>query len=216
MSRILTTAALSLCALLLGGCATTVSSTVATFHQWPAALEDKSYVFELPPSEQETLEWRSYQQVVKNELAKHGFVEANGAPPALAVAMRFASTEIPVQLVVPYMPPFAYQYPNIGFRMPSRPMATLYRGVYDPFWGPHPAYQRTVDDQFKRELRIVISSARDGQRLYDVSVQNISDNISTPEIMPAMVQSAFTDFPGQSGKVRRVVLKQQPSAATAP
>lgn len=206
MPRILTTATLALCALLLGGCATTVSSTVSTFHQWPAAVEDKSYVFELPPPEEETLEWRSYQQMVKNELARHGFTEANGAPPAMRVAMRFNSAEVPVQVVAT----MGYPVANIGFRYGPRPFGPLWmRGVYDPFWGPHPAYQRSMDDQYKRELRVAITSARDGQRLYDVLVQNISDNIETPEIMAALVQSAFIDFPGQSGKVRRVVLKQQ-------
>lgn len=207
MSRFFTVAAAALCALLLGGCATTVSSTVATFHQWPATMDDKRYVFELPPEPEHTLEWRSYQELVKKELARHGFTEANGEPPALTVAMRFATNEVPVQVIQPWAMPYAYPIHGIGFR--GRPGPFWHRAVYDPFWGPHPAYQRSVDDVYKRDLHIAISSARDGQRLYDVTVQNVSDTLSTPEIMPALVQSAFTDFPGESGKVRRVVLKQQ-------
>jgi hypothetical protein len=45
--------------LLLGGCATTIRSNVTTFHQWPAQLPDKSYVFEAPPPQEDTLELRS-------------------------------------------------------------------------------------------------------------------------------------------------------------
>ena len=36
---------MALSALLLGGCATTIRSDVPTFHQWPAQIQDKSYVF---------------------------------------------------------------------------------------------------------------------------------------------------------------------------
>ena len=57
-----------------------------------------------------------------------------------------------------------------------------------------------------------IKQARDGKRLFDVTVHNTSRNMSTPEIMPALVQSAFEGFPGPSGVARRVELKQEPKS----
>jgi hypothetical protein len=41
----------------------------------------------------------------------------------------------------------------------------------------------------------------------DVTVQNTSRKQSTPAVMPALVQSAFTGFPGQNGQVKQVDLK---------
>ncbi|MEG1118353.1 MAG: DUF4136 domain-containing protein, partial [Janthinobacterium sp.] len=54
---------------LLTGCATTIRSDVTVFHEWPAQLQDKSYVFEAPAAENDTLEYRSYQNLVRAELA---------------------------------------------------------------------------------------------------------------------------------------------------
>jgi hypothetical protein len=42
-------------ALLLGGCATTIRSDVTTFHKWPAQLPDKTYVFDAPAPQDDTL-----------------------------------------------------------------------------------------------------------------------------------------------------------------
>jgi len=56
--------------LLLSGCATTLRSNVTVFHQWPADLSEKTYVFETPPPAEDTLEHRNYLGLVSNELAK--------------------------------------------------------------------------------------------------------------------------------------------------
>ena len=74
MKRLVLTATAAL-ALLLGGCATTIRSDVTTFHQWPAQLQDKTYVFEAPPPQDDTLELRSYQNLVRAQLGKLGFRE---------------------------------------------------------------------------------------------------------------------------------------------
>ena len=137
MKRIVLTATAAL-TLLLGGCATTIRSDVTTFHQWPAQLPDKTYAFEAPPAQDDTLELRSYQNLVRAQLAKLGFQEASGAP----------------------------------------------------------------------ALQVAIKSAGDNRRLFDVTVHNQSDEMSTPAVMPALVQSAFEGFPGPNGGARRIELKQ--------
>ena len=65
-------AAVAAFALLLSGCATTIRSDVTTFHQWPAQIEDKSYAFEAPLQQDDTLEWRAYQDLVRGQLARLG------------------------------------------------------------------------------------------------------------------------------------------------
>ena len=92
-------------AMLLTGCATTIRSDVTTFHQWPAQIEDKSYVFEAPKVEDDTLEYRAYQDLVRGQLARLGFRDAAASgKPALTVSMRFTTTDVPVRVVEPISP----------------------------------------------------------------------------------------------------------------
>lgn len=214
MKRLMS-AAVAACALLLTGCATTIRSDVTTFHQWPAQIADKSYVFEAPAMQDDTLEWRAYRDLVRGQLARLGFRDAVGAPPALTVSMRFTTTDVPVRVFEPMMSPFdqpmvhplryAHRGRYRGFHNPY--WGGWYSPYYDPFWSP--AYQVTVEHQYRRELQVGIKSAADGKRLFDVTVHNMSRQMSTPAVMPALVQSAFEGFPGPSGVARRVELKKQ-------
>ncbi|MEX5748912.1 DUF4136 domain-containing protein [Massilia sp. X63] len=214
MKRLMIAAGAAL-ALLLTGCATTIRSDVTTFHQWPAQIQDKSYMFEAPPVHDDTLEYRAYQDLVRGQLARLGFRDAGGGKPALTVSMRFTTTDVPVRVVEPISPfydpfyrPFYHPAARFGYRGVRRPYwGGWYSPFYDPFWSP--AYQVSVEHQYRRELQIGIKSATDGKRLFEVTVHNTSRELSTPAVMPALVQSAFEGFPGPSGVARRVELKQQ-------
>ncbi|MGZ8291028.1 MAG: DUF4136 domain-containing protein [Telluria sp.] len=214
MKRLLMTATAAL-TLLLGGCATTIRSDVTTFHQWPDQLPDKTYVFEAPAAQDDTLELRSYQNLVRGELARLGFQEAGGSP-ALRVSMRFMTTDIPVRVYQPVYSHFDYYWmPRSAFMM--RPFNHRrggygywrghYSPFYDPFWYGTPAFHETIVHNYRRQLQVAIKDARDGKRLFDVTVHNMSRTMSTPSIMPALVHSAFLEFPGVSGAARRVELK---------
>ena len=217
MKRLFIAAAAAL-GMLLSGCATTIRSDVTTFHQWPASLPDKTYVFEAPPAQDDTLELRSYQNVVRGELGRLGFREAaGGAAPALKVAMRFTTTDVPVRVIEPFYPHYSdmfsarYAYSPF-YRSPwgmRRFGGRFYSPFYDPFWYGMPMYSEEVQHYYKRELQVAIKDASDGKRLFDVTVHNTSREPSSPVIMPALVQSAFTGFPGVSGVARTVELKRE-------
>ena len=214
MKRLLVTAAAAL-GLLLSGCASTIRSDVTTFHQWPADLPDKSYVFEAPPPQDDTLELRSYQNVVRGELGRLGFHEAGtSTAPALKVAMHFSTTDVPVRVIEPFYP--YYSSMRFGFGSPfyrspwggRRFAGGFYSPFYDPFWYGMPMYSQSVEHYYKREVQVAIKAA-DGKRLFDVTVHNTSRESSSPVMMPALVQSAFIGFPGVSGVARRVELKRE-------
>jgi hypothetical protein len=210
MKRFVMTATAAL-TLLLGGCATTIRSDVTTFHQWPAQLPDKTYAFEAPPAQDDTLELRSYQNLVRAQLGKLGFQEAGGAPAALKVSMRFTTTDVPIR-VIEAVDPFFYSSPRFGFMRPYYRQSYWGRGwyspFYDPFWGNFPEYRVSMRHNYQREVQVAIKSASDNRRLFDVTVHNQSDEMSTPAVMPALVQSAFEGFPGPNGGARRIELKQ--------
>jgi hypothetical protein len=214
MKRIVLTATAAL-TLLLGGCATTIRSDVTTFHQWPAAVADKTYVFEAPPAQEDTLELRSYQNLVRGELARLGFQDAGASgTPTLKVSMRFTTTDVPVRVIQAGYP-FMYYSPlsvRYAYRRP------YYRGLYgsgwyspfyDPFWGPTPGvFHEVTRHEYHRELQVSIKSIKEDKRLFDVTVKNNSRTMSTPVVMPALVQSAFEGFPGVNGVARTVELKR--------
>ena len=193
---------------LLTGCATTIRSDVTAFHDWPAQLNDKSYVFEAPAAEDDTLEYRSYQNLVRAELAKHGFGEASGPDSAkLRISMRFGTMDVPervLQATDPFWYGPGYWPGRYGYRYGAWP--GYGRFGYSPFWGGPMEVEETVRHKFERELRVTINE-NTGKKLYDVSVHSTSGKRATPQVMPAMVASAFADFPGRSGVPRRVEVK---------
>lgn len=208
MKRLMITGAAAL-TLLLGGCATVVRSDVTTFNQWPAQMQDKSYAFEAPAPQDDTLEMRSYQNLVRNQLTRLGFQEATGTP-ALKVSMRFMTTDIPVQVIEPALTGFYPYGGRFGFYGPGR-LGGYYGGPFfgNPYFGGYgmPAYDVYEEHRYQRQLQIKIASSS-GQPLFDATVRNTSRNMSTPALMPALVQSAFEGFPGPNGAVRRIDLKQ--------
>jgi hypothetical protein len=217
MKRIVLTATAAL-TLLLGGCATTIRSDVTTFHQWPAAVADKTYVFEAPPAQDDTLELRSYQNLVRGELAKLGFQDAGASgTPTLKVSMRFTTTDVPVRVIQEAYP---FGYPSMFYTPLSARYAYrrpyyrgLYRGgwyspFYDPFWDAG-MFREVTRHEYHRELQVSIKSIKEDKRLFDVTVKNNSRTMSTPHVMPALVQSAFEGFPGVNGVARTVELKRE-------
>lgn len=200
---------------LLSGCATTIHSDVTAFNAWPADIQDKSYAFEAPQGADDTLEYRNYQVLVSNELAKLGFHQVvDHQQPKLLVSMKFSTIDHAVRVLEaddPFMSP--YWGPGFGrygwgySRWGYRPY------FYDPFryYGPLVVEER-VKHEYQRQLRVTINGT-DGRKLYDVTVQNTSRVQATPHVMPALVQSAFTGFPGQSGVPRRVDLTIEPKTA---
>jgi hypothetical protein len=198
--------AIAAMALLLGGCATTIRSDVTTFQQWPAALPDKTYAFEAPPAQDDTLEFRSYQDLVRAELRQLGFSEAPGKA-ALMVSMRFSTTEQPIR-VIEVIDPFFMSPTRYGYFRPMHYGMWTRRSPFDNYWLRSPMVSDEMENAYQRQLQVAIKGA-DGKPLFDVTVKNLSKQVSTPVMMPALVHSAFVGFPGPNGVARKIELKQE-------
>jgi hypothetical protein len=203
--------------LLLSGCATTIHSNVTAFNDWPADIQDKSFAFEAPQGADDTLEYRNYQLLVAQELGKLGFHQsAEGQPPKLLVGMKFFTIDHPVRVLQedPFMGPYwgpyygrySWGYSRWGYSRWG------YRPFYnDPFFYPTRVEER-IKHQYQRQLRVTINSVT-GRKLYDVTVQNTSGIQATPHVMPALVQSAFSGFPGENGVPRTIDITLEPKPA---
>ena len=195
-------------ALLLTGCAgTIVRSEVTAFYEPATDFGDKTYAFSREASQENDLEYRSFENLVRGELLRLGFTERAGA--RLQVSMRYQvearDMRIIEQVVVDpwYGPGFGrHRYPY-GF----------YGPYADPFWFAPPLVQ-PVERRFvsySRRLDVNIARAADRKNLYQVTVISQGQNPSLAAVMPAMVRSAFTDFPGPSGVPRVLEVRLEPA-----
>lgn len=203
MKRWLIAILLALSATLLAGCATIIRSEVTTFHELPLELPDKTYVFERNKEQNNDLEYRSYENLVRAELNRLGFVEASSAhPPALKVTLKYSIKVRDVREVYPVVVnPYWYGPAWRGY----------YGPFYDPFWyGPPMVEQREASYQvYTRRLHIMLARIADDKALYETTVVSQGGNGSLAAVMPYMVRSAFTDFPGKSGVPHYVELRMQ-------
>ena len=194
----------ALSSLLLSGCASVIRTDVIAFHDWPADLQNKTYVFD-QKVDQNNLEEKSYENLVRTELTRLGFVEATTANAAnLKVALKYKIDARDVRAVQPYIVDPYWDSPYYGPRWRG-----YYGPYYDPFWYPGPVTQyREVQYQvFQRQLNVLITRIKDGKKMYDVTVHSNGGNGSLAFAMPYMVRSAFTDFPGKNGVPRRIDLE---------
>lgn len=208
MQRCMLLFKLCLLSLLVVGCAApVVRSHVTAFHEWPAQLQEKTYVFERSAAQNNNLEYRNYENLVRAELSRLGFSEATvGSAAKLKVTLNYDVKVRDVRVIEPMViggygpgPYFGHPYWRGGY----------YGPFYDPFWYSPPIVERrdTTYQIFTRELKTVISDFASGKRLHETTVVSEGTNPSLAAVMPTMIRSAFTDFPGPSGVPRRVELK---------
>lgn len=197
--------------LLLGGCAgSMVRSDVTVFQEWPAEMRDKSFVFERTREQDNNLEYRNYENLVRAELVRLGFSEASAAQPIkLKVTFSYGVRSRDVRVIESVAAePFWYGAPVYGHRWRGR---GYYGPYYDPFWplAPTSEFIDSSYQVFSRQLKITIAQAAAGKKLFDVTVNSEGTNSVLAAVMPYLIRSAFLDFPGTSGVPRRVELRMQ-------
>ena len=200
--------------LLLTGCASVIRSNVTAFNEWPTGLTDKSYTFTQTTEQNNDLEYRNYQILVATELQRLGFSQvASGAPASLKVAMKYGMTARDVRIVEPIVvDPGWPGYPFYGPYWGAGPYGRFYGRMYDPLWyggmyGPVMGQRESNFQLFTRHLSINIARTLDAKKLYDVNVTSEGRIPTLATVMPYLVRSAFTDFPGKSGVPHQVKLK---------
>jgi hypothetical protein len=193
----------------LAGCASTVTTRVTNFNQWPASAAGSTFSFITRTGSPGELEQATYQQYVQTELEKRGFRRAQGAQPGrLQIELTTGNRSeektsfAPVYQDSPvYLPP----YRDAAGR--------FFPGVwtYDPF-GPRYVGDRVVNTVVQIATLQVRMLDGDGappgksravfesRAVYEGA--GSGDNL--PLVVPYLVRAVFDDFPGQNGKVRLV------------
>ena len=197
----------------LGGCAGgMVRSDVTVFQEWPTDMREKTFVFERTREQDNNLEYRNYENLVRAELVRLGFAEAAVAQPAkLKVTLAYGIRSRDVRVVETVAAaPFWTGAPGYGHRWRGR---GYYGPYYDPFL-PAAIPVEVVDSSyqiFSRQLKVMIAQVPAGKKLFDVTVTSEGTSGVLAAVMPYLVRSAFLEFPGTSGVPRRVDLQMQPT-----
>lgn len=192
-------------AALLGGCANTLTAKVTSFHTWDAGGSrlPLNYVFFRSPSQDNNLEFQTYENIVADGLFRRGFTQTAEDKANYRVNFGYSLSEKVVRVMEPvfYGPPYAgpywgpvyygrHPYPRPFYVPPPYPAGYVERGY------PVANYSFSLD----------IQDIKSGKRVYQVTVEgrDQSPTPSLPNVMQALVEAALNDFPGVSGQSRTI------------
>lgn len=193
--------------LLLSGCASTVTSHVTTFHEWPNDLKEKSFALEPMPGQENDLEYKLYAAMLNEKLQSMGFTASKDINSSdLKVIMEYDTLVSEMQL----------------------PMA-FWGSRYDPFWQIHYSrfYRRSgffypyyfgrmnsfymmpdlnVTRYFLHQLAVSIADRKSGKTLANIKVSTEQNSSRISKQMPYLIESAFKEFPGENGRTNEIKL----------
>lgn len=190
---------------MIAGCAIgpqIVHTRVTSYNDWSALPADKSFAFTRTLEYQGSLEVKSYEDIVRDELVLKGFTFAPDPTQAnLLVTLRPSSSTTRVRMRDPWpIDPFWGGYG--GFY--GRRFGGWY-GPYGPYgWGMDSFNSYPVDVVQRRLEMDIDSRTTVGRRFYEGRVETGSDADESKDVAPALVHALFSDFPGNNGQTRRI------------
>jgi len=202
--------------MLVSGCMV-VRSNISVFHDLPPTTQPLKYAILPLKSQEGSLEHKSYEQLLKTELNKRGYVET---PVAEADVIVFLDYGIDTGREV------VSSYPIIGQTGTSSSYTT---GTITSYGGGYATYRGTTyntptygvvgtgtrsDTVYTRFLRLDFVdraelAAGKVKKRYEAKVVSAGSSGQIAAVMPAMVKALFEDFPGKSGTTRHVNVPMQ-------
>lgn len=180
----------------LVGCAgPQVAARVTTFQQWPTYVGTQYYTFvPADPSQNNNLEYQSFQDMVRAGIGATGLVEARSDRPArFNISFKYGVT--PTQVIIrrfydPY--PYYYSYDGAARGFMWDRMDTL-------DWQDEPVLA------YRNALTIFIrDNEQAGKEVYRATAYSLAGQDKLFHIMPYLVRAIFDGFPGNNGSEREL------------
>lgn len=195
------------CVLFCSGCASTITSQVTAFHEWPNDLKEKSFTIEAMPGQENDPEYKLYASMLREKLKSLGFTAGKDLNSSdLKVVMEYDTLLSEMQLPLPFWAarydPFWQIHYSRFYRRPGV-FYPYYFGRLNNFYAM-PDFNLTR--YFLHQLAISIAHQKSGKTLANikVSTEQISPRISKQ--MPYLIDSAFKEFPGENGRTYEINL----------
>ncbi|MES2047306.1 MAG: DUF4136 domain-containing protein [Pseudomonadota bacterium] len=194
-------------ALLLCGCASTITSQVTTFHEWPNDLKGKSFAVETMPGQESDPEFKVYAAMLGEKLQGLGYNNSKDLSSAdLKVVMEYGTLVSAIQLPtafwgIPYDPFWQIHYSHFYRRS----------AFYYPYYFGRPNNFYMMSDfsatrYFLHQLAISISERKSGKTLANIKVSTEQTSPRISKQMHYLLDSAFMEFPGESGNTKEIEL----------
>jgi len=188
-------------AVLVAGCASTLSARVTSYQQWPADASGASYRIVPAPTQVNNLEFQAVSEMIRSSIGPTGLVEARaGVSPRFDVHIEYDSA-MSRAWTQRYHDPYVRDGWGFG-------PAFGHYGGYGGWGGGVFMSSGTSSvpvDVYKNTLTVII---RDNQNndaeVYRSSAVNMSSSDNLQEVMPYLAQAVFDGFPGNNGQVREV------------
>ena len=188
------------------GCAKYVKTDVSVFHELSTPVTGFTYAI-IPGSDQsESLEFHSYAALLKAELDKLGMAEMPESKAQYLIYMSYGTDN--GRQVFSSHPVYGHTGIFGSFSTGSvvtRKNTATYTGLTlnTPLYGVV-GTETHSELLFSRFLTIDIVDRTGGsmRKVYEAKALSIGDTAMLVTIIPAMIQSVFEDFPGQSGTTR--------------
>lgn len=199
----------------LTGCAWPVRSKVTTFQSWPADAAGAQFGFAPLAGVLGELEERTYQDLVAQELERHGLLRAQpGQSPRFVVELTPDSQEQTREV-------YEAVYENTPIVVPGYYTANGY--WVPPHLRPDPWGPRYVGDRLVKRtvqvsrLKLVIRdlstrtpTARRAMAVFEARAVIEDEEPELAAMMPYLVRGMFDGFPGVSGRVRQLKFERLP------
>ncbi|MFC3053714.1 DUF4136 domain-containing protein [Kordiimonas pumila] len=184
----------------LSACATTFRSNVATFHEMTVPGGERVMLVPMNAEKKDSLEYRQYANVIASHLKGYGYKETGESEPELIAGFDVTVNDGREKLETRpgNLDPYWHGYWSWGRYWHSP-------GFYgDPF-GPDRIVASTV---YTITLTVELRKPT-GEVIFEGRADTEVRSKSVPEVVPFLADALFQNFPGESGKTRRVVFETE-------
>ena len=220
ITKVRNIAVVLLAVLFLGACSQTYNTKVTRFHELMPPTGETFIIVSKSEDKAGTPQFRTYAGMVGNNLMTQGYTPAASGTPDLIVKIDYAISP-PIQrsrtttgAAGPFYGGFYYSggiyrrgpgypyYNPFGYFHPYGPP-----GVGFGYWGAGGFYTQTYSYAvFERVFEMSIEQNAD-KMLFEGAVSSIGRDNTLNQVIPALIQAMFTNFPGQNGVTEKIRLK---------
>lgn len=175
--------------LLVSGCASGIESNVTRFHQLPPANGDSIEVVALDPTQQQSIEFATYAQMIGKKLGDVGYSPPENNRSRYVAELGYSILPFGETIVEGRSPVSV----GVGVGSGSRRGTSMGVGISTGFGASN------NERQYVSRLTLNIIDLTTGNRLYEGHVESIIRDQNLSQTMPLLINALFQDFPGESG-----------------
>lgn len=194
----------------LGACAQTFDARVNRFSALPPPTQGQTFAIQAADQRMEGLEFRSYAQLVAQQLERFGYRQASDTRSAnLVVSLDYFVDDGRERVTT--TPGFSGWGPGWGWNYGGWGRWGRwgrFGGFYDPFWNDGWGQEVRSYTIYDSQLRMEINRTGNGERVWEGTARATSRNDDLPWLVPNLIEAIFTGFPGNTGETIKVSIPQ--------